>query len=182
MKFQEYKFRIECVKGEDNVADGVSRIFSIAKTVARIVSELSCETKARILKEYLLLSGHGSSNTMKFLLKGRCTWDGIYKEIDALIDSCTTCLKSGRKIVNTKNRVILKKKQNELWEVDLIVRIPGYNINSFILVAINHYSKWIETKTLSNKSGDKVAKGIEEIIIKKHGTPEGILSDCGLEF
>ncbi|KAF9761707.1 Retrovirus-related Pol polyprotein from transposon 17.6 [Nosema granulosis] len=41
MKLQEYKFRIEYVKGEDNVADGVIRIFSTAKIVARIVSEIS---------------------------------------------------------------------------------------------------------------------------------------------
>lgn len=119
---------------------------------------------------------------MKFLLKGRYAWHDIHKEINALVEACSICIKSGRKMLNTKNRVIITNSQNELWEVDLIGRIPGDNTNSFILVAIDHYTKWIETKFLSNKSGDKVAKAIEEIIIKKHGTPDRILSDCELEF
>ncbi|KAF9748547.1 Retrovirus-related Pol polyprotein from transposon, partial [Nosema granulosis] len=67
-------------------------------------------------------------------------------------------------------------------EVDLIGRIPGDNTNSFLLVAIDHYSKWIETRILNTKSGREVASAIEEIIIKRHGTPRRILSDCGLEF
>lgn len=49
-------------------------------------------------------------------------------------------------------------------------------------MAIDHYTKWVECATLKNKSAEKVAKSVEELIIMNHGTPEHILSDGGMEF
>jgi hypothetical protein len=91
-------------------------------------------------------------------------------------------LKSGLKICNARNKVLSTSKFNKLWVMDLIGRIPTLGGNYFILMAQDHYSKWIETKVLSNKEGETVIKAIEEIIIAKHGVPLRILSDCGLEF
>jgi hypothetical protein len=85
------------------------------------------------------------------------------------------------KIRNTKHRVIETLDHNELWEVDL-GRIPHNGENHFVLVAIDHYSKWTETKHLKNKEGETIKNAIEELIINKHGIPKTILTDCGLEF
>jgi hypothetical protein len=49
-------------------------------------------------------------------------------------------------------------------------------------VAIDHHSKWIETRELKSKNMHSVAEAIEKIVISKHGVPERILSDNGLEF
>ncbi|KAF9760593.1 Retrovirus-related Pol polyprotein from transposon [Nosema granulosis] len=182
MKLQEYKFRIEYVKGEDNIADGCSRIFSQPKIISSIIKEISEETKGKILKEYHISSGHGSVNTMKFLLKKNYTWEGMFKDIEKYVSNCSICLKSGLKKRNTKNRVIISQHINDLWEIDLIGRIPDGNSNKFIIVAIDHYSKWVETKVISTKTGQDIAKAIEELIIQKHGIPKRILTDCGLEF
>ena len=70
-----------------------------------------------------------------------------------------------------------------MWEVDL----AGYFESSqrgykYILVVIDHYSKWIETKAIKSKDMHTVMNAIKEIIIEKHGTPEKIYSDNGLEF
>ncbi|KAI5179354.1 hypothetical protein PAEPH01_2618 [Pancytospora epiphaga] len=51
-----------------------------------------------------------------------------------------------------------------------------------MLLAIDHYFKWVEAIPLAPKDSHSVAKAIEEIIIKKHGIPERILPDQGLEF
>lgn len=64
----------------------------------------------------------------------------------------------------------------------MIGRIPYNGVNHFILVAIDHYSKWVETKHLKNKEAETIKDAIEELIIGKHGVPKTILSDCGLEF
>jgi transposase InsO family protein len=96
---------------------------------------------------------------------------------------CSTCSKGGGQIVNTKNRIINIKKPNKLWVIDLIGRLKGNNgTNKFIFVAIDHYTKWIETGELLDKSGKEIAKLIEELIINKHGIPTNILTDNGLEF
>jgi hypothetical protein len=68
-------------------------------------------------------------------------------------------------------------------DLDLIGRIPdGKGSNKFIFIANYHYSKWVETKILNSKSSKEVSEAINELIIKKHGIPETLLSDCGLEF
>ncbi|KAF9760999.1 Retrovirus-related Pol polyprotein from transposon [Nosema granulosis] len=182
MKFQEYKFRIEYVKGEDNIADGCSRIYCQPKIISKHIREISEETKDKTLEENHISSGHGSVNSMKFLLKKNYTWEGMFKDIEKYVAKCSICLKSGFKIRNTKNRVIISQHINDLWEIDLIGRIPDNKSNKFIVVAIDHYSKWVETKVISTKSGEKVSKAIEELIIQKHGIPKRILTDCGLEF
>ncbi|KAF9761646.1 Gag-Pol polyprotein [Nosema granulosis] len=80
-----------------------------------------------------------------------------------------------------KNKAIETTKENELWDVDLIGRIDDKGKNKFIFIGIDHFSKWIETKIINYKTGEEIVKAIEELIIKKHGPPQRILSDCGLE-
>jgi hypothetical protein len=79
--------------------------------------------------------------------------------------------------------IIKSTRPNELWVVDLIGRIQdNKGNNKFILVAIDHFTKWIETIVLDTKDATSTAYQLEELIIKKHGIPTKILSDNGLEF
>jgi hypothetical protein len=57
-----------------------------------------------------------------------------------------------------------------------------YGINKFIVVCIDHHSKWVETKVVLNKSAEVICQAVEELIISKHGVPERILTDSGLSF
>ncbi|KAF9760731.1 Transposon Tf2-8 polyprotein [Nosema granulosis] len=182
LKLQEYTFKIEHVKGEDNIADGCSRTFNGCNTIASIISERVEDNKDEILKQYHDISGHGSKNTLKFMISRNFSWKGMYKDIEKYIDSCEICIRSGDQRVNTKNRVIYSQRPNELWEIDLIGRIPDGDKNKFFFVAIDHYSKWIETKVINNKSGLEISQAIRELILDKHGIPEKIMSDCGSEF
>ena len=68
----------------------------------------------------------------------------MYKDIDNFVKKCETCLKAKGATANTKNRVIKSNLPNELWECDLIGRLPETKRrNKFIFVAIDHYTKWI---------------------------------------
>jgi hypothetical protein len=49
-------------------------------------------------------------------------------------------------------------------------------------VVIDHYSKWVETKVLKEKSGEEICTAITGIIKKLGCSPKKILTDCGLEF
>lgn len=48
--------------------------------------------------------------------------------------------------------------------------------------SIDLFTKWIETKIVYSKKGSEIANVLENIIIKKHGTPCIIYSDNGFEF
>lgn len=182
LELSEYTFRIEYVKGEDNAADGLSRINPTLEVRSLSNNTLIHEEIAEILEEYHKISGHGSPNTMKFMVRQTHRWSGMFKDIDEHCSRCLTCLQAGNGRVNTKTKVIHTSHENDLWQIDLIGRLQDKEKNGFIFVAIDHYSKWIETKVLERKTSAEIIKAIEELIIRKHGIPKRILSDMGLEF
>lgn len=184
MKLQDYNFEVKYIKGESNAADELSRsqvCGNVSRQITRIIEDQ--ETRNQILNEYHINTAHGSENTMKFLLKNKYIWDSMFKDIDTLIKNCSICQKSGGQRINSKNRIIEPTQPNELWIYDIIGKLPTTSSNkSFIFLAIDHYTKWVETKALSSKSSEEVLQAIKELIIKKHGPPQRILSDSGLEF
>jgi hypothetical protein len=113
--------------------------------------------KEKILHEAHIILGHGTKNAMKFFLENRVKWDGIFKDIDKVVNSCVICLKNGDELCNTKNKVIETKRFGEIWEVDLLGRIQNKDgSNKFILVAIDHFTKWVEATIISNKNEELV--------------------------
>ena len=182
LKLQNFKFTPVYIKGETNIAD----IFSRPSEPNSINSfkVLSEEDKIRILQSYHLATGHGSSSNMKFVIAKRYEWTGMMKDIENFTSNCNICCKSGEALVNTKNRIIKSTFPNEIWEIDLIGRIPGnsQSENQYIFVAIDHYTKWIEAKALKSKTSSEICRAIQELIINKHGIPTRILTDPGLEF
>ncbi len=75
LKLQEYTFKVEYIKGETNIADACSRI----KRINAVLKEPSVEEKSDLLREYHTASGHGTANTMKFLMMRRYKWHNIAK-------------------------------------------------------------------------------------------------------
>ncbi|MGL4850984.1 MAG: reverse transcriptase domain-containing protein [Clostridium sp.] len=184
MKLQEYSFVPTYIEGEKNGADGLSRQGSETININSVeAEEFSPEVKLKILQSYHVESGHGSSNTMKFMIAKRYKWKSLNKDIEDFVSKCQTCLKSGYPLRNTKNKVIQSDRPNELWEIDLIGRIADSSGgNCFIFIAVDHYSKWVETKVINYKTGTAIVDAIQEKILDKHGIPARILTDNGLEF
>ncbi|KAF9752811.1 Transposon Ty3-G Gag-Pol polyprotein, partial [Nosema granulosis] len=183
LKLSEYDFRVEYIKGDDNIADGFSRVYQDEEKVcAAVREELTEEMKQEILKSYHDFSCHGSVNTMKFMLKQRYRWKNMYKDIEEFHAKCNVCIRTGGERINTKNKVIMTEQPNQLWEVDLLGKIFDEESSKYIFVAIDHYTKWVETRVIERKIAQAIKQAIEELIIKKHGIPTRILSDMGLEF
>lgn len=139
MKLQEYSFTIECVQGESNIADGLSRKCFALKTLAEVGVIEDLGLRARILEEYHVGYGHGCPNAMKFLLKEKYKWPGMFQEVDELYSNCGICLRAGGPRLNTKHRIISSKGPNDIWECDLVGRIPSNEgAYKFIFIAIDH--------------------------------------------
>ncbi len=54
--------------------------------------------------------------------------------------------------------------------------------NKYILVAIDHYSKWCEAKAVANHGAKTTARFLEDDIICKYGVPKFVLIDNGGEW
>lgn len=159
MKLQEYKFKIIYIKGEDNVADGYSRIHNM--TWESTKTEPRDEEKSKILEEYHLRLGHPLSNVLIEAINKRYKWQNMYKDINGWCKNCTICKKFGGPEINTKNKIIETIKENELWEIDLVGRLDDKVTNKFIFVGIDHYSKWIETKIIKTKTANEIIQTID---------------------
>jgi hypothetical protein len=54
--------------------------------------------------------------------------------------------------------------------------------NIYIIVAIDHFSKFVEAKALTNFTAETTARFVYEQIICRYGTPQRILTDQGRNF
>ncbi len=54
--------------------------------------------------------------------------------------------------------------------------------NKYILVAIDHYSKWCETKVVADHGAKTAARFLEDDIICRYGVPKFVLTDNGGEW
>lgn len=120
---------------------------------------------------------------MAYLIKQKYNWKNINQCIHEFIAKCEVCKLQGSKITNTKNRIITTTRANEMGQTDLIGPIVDQNGQlEYMIVCVDHYTKWAETAILKCKNSEKIANCIENLIIKKHGVPTLIYSDNGTEF
>ncbi len=56
---------------------------------------------------------------------------------------------------------------------------PG---NKYIMVSIDHYSKWCKEKVVADHGAKIVAKFVEDDVICKYGVPKFVLIDNGGEW
>jgi len=54
--------------------------------------------------------------------------------------------------------------------------------NKYILVAIEHYSKWCEAKAVADHGARTTARFLEDEIICRYGVPKFVLTDNGTEW
>ncbi len=54
--------------------------------------------------------------------------------------------------------------------------------NRYILVAIDHYSKWCEAKTVADHGAKTAARFLEDDVICRYGVPKFVLTDNGGEW
>ncbi|KAI5151822.1 hypothetical protein ENBRE01_2411 [Enteropsectra breve] len=182
LKLQDYKFKIEYIKGETNAADILSRNVREITESKQKTQEKPREQQTDMLELTHRVSGHGGASTMKFLLRDTA-WKGMHKEVEEYIKQCETCQKAGGTLLSTKHTPLTTNNPNELWEVDLLGRIEDKDKkNYFILVCIDHFTKWIYVRLLANKTTEKVKEALEDIINENKRAPQRIYSDNGKEF
>jgi hypothetical protein len=67
--------------------------------------------------------------------------------------------------------------------MDITGPLPKTNLgNKYILVAIDHYSKWCEAKAVADHGAKTAARFLEDDIICRYGVPKFVLTDNGGEW
>ena len=133
-------------------------------------------------------AGHfGTDRTRSLVLEAGYLWLGMNQDIKNYCRSCHICARSNDPQRRPKAPLEMTTQPTAPWQhvaVDLMGpfgRTPTARGNRYVIVALDLLSKGVEMAAVPDKSAETVARALTEVIYR-HGLPESLLTDRGLEF
>ncbi|XP_070008517.1 uncharacterized protein [Nicotiana sylvestris] len=107
------------------------------------------------------------------------SWDA-----SELVKRCDECQRAGgiSKKVEMPLNTILKVDIFDVWGIDFIGPFVSSYGNTYILVAVDYVSKWVESMALPNNEARSAVAFLRKSIFTMFGTPRAIISDGGSHF
>jgi hypothetical protein len=131
--------------------------------------------------------GHFREQRTLAEIQRRYFWQNRTADVKAVIRGCQQC-----QLVRSSGSIRSRDEQLKSIPVcDLFHRVAldtagplpeTKSGNKYILVAIDHYSKWCETKAVADHGVKMAAKFLEDEIICRIGVPKFMLTDNGGEW
>ncbi|UYV68373.1 hypothetical protein LAZ67_5004125 [Cordylochernes scorpioides] len=144
--------------------------------------------KREIMKEYHnhMSNGHlGVARTI-YRIKSKYFWPSMLKDVSEFVKTCHLC--QSRKGSNQLPSGLLQPipPANFPFErigIDFVGPLPSTkNRKKWIIVLTDYYTRYAETKAVSEATVKEVSKFIVEDIFLRHGAPQYLISDRGSQF
>lgn len=138
----------------------------------------------RIAHDDPVFGGHFGRKKTKNKLIGYY-WPGMQKQIDTYIDNCEICQhhKTPRQKKPGLLHPISCSTIFETLHIDIVGKIKeSAEGNCYIITAIDAFSRYAYAKAVPETKTENVIQFINEEIIGKHGLPQKIISDNGVQF
>ncbi|RDX64782.1 Retrovirus-related Pol polyprotein, partial [Mucuna pruriens] len=124
--------------------------------------------------------GHyGSSRTARKVLDCGLYWPSIFRDAHQFVSTCEKCQKAGMAL-NQRHEMlqqpILFCEVFDVWGIDFMGPFPVSNGYSYILLAVDYVSRWVEA--IPTRTND--AKVVVDFL--KFGVPKALISDQGSHF
>ncbi|KAI3523607.1 hypothetical protein L1887_01861 [Cichorium endivia] len=129
--------------------------------------------------------GHfGPKRTAHKVLDSGFFWPSIFLDAYTFCKSCEQCQKAGN--LKAKDQMpltpILVCEIFDVWGIDFMGPFPPYFGFSYILVAVDYVSKWVEAKATRTNDSKVVVDFVKSQIFSRFGTPRALISDRGTHF
>ena len=142
--------------------------------------------KNQLLKETHdhLLSGHQGQDNTHQRTSTLYYWPGMERDIKEYVRTCHICQKRERRCGEAPLEPIKKgTKPFQQVGIDVMGPLPrSLTGKRYIVVAVDHFTKWVEARALEEADAQSIAGFIYEDIITRHGIPQKITTDRGSEF
>ncbi|UYV70240.1 hypothetical protein LAZ67_7002261 [Cordylochernes scorpioides] len=144
--------------------------------------------KREIMKEYHnhMSNGHlGVARTM-YRIKSKYFWPSMLKDVSEFVKTCHLC--QSRKGSNQLPSGLLEPipPANFPFErigIDFVGPLPSTkNRKKWIIVLTDYYTRYAETKAVSEATVKEVSKFLVEDIFLRHGAPQYLISDRALNL
>jgi hypothetical protein len=131
--------------------------------------------------------GHSGEQKLLSEIYRRYFWHCRIEDVRSVVKSCQQCqlVRSEGSIRSGDERLksILVYDLFYRVAIDIAGPLPETKAgNKYILVAIDHYSKWCETKAVADHGAKTEARFLEDDLICRYGVPGFILTDNGGEW
>ncbi len=137
-----------------------------------------------VLKELHGSMGHIGSDKVMSLLRPRFFWPFMQAEVENHISKNCQCVMQQKP--NEKHRAELEPLEStspfELVSLDFLHLEKSSGGQEYILVLIDHFTRYAVCYATKNKSGKTAAKCLFDDFVLKYGFPNKILHDQGGEF
>ena len=140
----------------------------------------SPEDRIRIIQQLHDETGHRGREGTYRRIADRYWWDNLHQEVRQYIQTCEECQKRS----STRTEEALHPTWvSLLWEkVGLdVVHMPTRQGKSYLVVARDDLSGWVEARALSKANSENVAKFLWEDVICRHGIFGKLIVDGGPE-
>eukprot|EP00253_Pinus_taeda_P035362 PITA_35362 len=111
-------------------------------------------------------------------------WPTIFKDAKKFVQACESCQRTGRPGQSDEMPLNpqLVIEPFERWALDFIGPInPSSNQKTYILVAIEYVTKWVEAEALLRATEDSIIQFLFHIFVC-YGLPRDIITDGGPQF
>lgn len=119
-------------------------------------------------------------------IRHRFFWPGMYRSVCKYVRSCTKCQRRKRPSLPTAGLLQPLPAPSRPFEVvgsDFFGPLPtSSGGNRWIIVVIDHATRYVETASLSDGTAEATASFILHNIILRHGAPRTLISDPGRSF
>jgi hypothetical protein len=131
--------------------------------------------------------GHSGEQRLLSEIYRRYFWYCRTEDVRSMVRSCQQCqlVKSEGNVRSGDERLKSIPICNLFYKVAMDTAGPQPKTkagNKYILVAIDHYSKWCEAKAMADHGAKTAARFLEDELICRYGVPGFVLTDNGGEW
>nr|GEY48025.1 reverse transcriptase domain-containing protein [Tanacetum cinerariifolium] len=126
---------------------------------------------------------HGANLTAKKIFDSGFFWPTIYKDAHEFVKNCDSCQRQRK--FSQRDEMPQNSIQVceiiDVWGIDFMGPFPSSRGNTYILVAVDYLSKWVEAKALPTNDARVICKFLKSLFAR-FGSPRAIISDRGTHF